>query len=407
MSNDYKEYKKLCEEDKKLFDKKEDERLSCKCFEKELSFSTRDGFKSTIGKLVKYTLSQDIKWTYSRNASYFDEEDKWFSVVYVADTLCIMELRGKKKRNEIDCSGYIKVNENSRYVEFPQWKDIYSAIIAGNEYFTIENLLQKIKYKPRKLREMNWSKIVNEKRTDAIALEKQIQKYRKRNVYCPISYQKFLYEKYGVKYENIEIIKKIDEREIVRYVHFTNVENLDSIFREGLVPVEQLREREIEYVGNDSVRWDNRLDTVSLSVSEPNYQMFYRYKNNNPGSKWVVISYNAKLVADMDCAYFASNAASSLYLDQGWKEHTLLKSFESMFMGKRDGLYNYETTNPQAEVMVRGIIPSEYIETIFFEDYSLLKEYVEKYPYIKMSYDKSYFIPRRDFRKWSKGYSLD
>lgn len=406
MITDYEEYMKICEENAKLFEKEDIARRSRKCFETDISFSIKNGFRSSIDKLVKYTLSKDITWSFSKSASYFDEDDKRFTITFISNTLCIMELRGKKKQNSIVYSGYIQVNKNNEFEIFHQWKDVYTTIIANNDYFLIKNLLQKVKHKPPKLKERNWDKITNEKSADAIALEKRIQKYRQPNIYRPITYQKFLFEKYGIKYENIDIIQKIDERKIERYVHFTNVLNLDSILEKGLIPIEQLKEQGIEYISNDRDRWDQRLDANSLSISTPNYQMFYHYKRNAPESKWVVISYYAKMVADMDCAYFATNAASSLYLERAWKENIYLKSFESMFVGQRDNLFSYETTNPQAEVMVKGTIPTNYIEAVFFDDYSLLKKYKEKYPHINMVYDKSYFLPRRDFSRWSKGYSL-
>jgi hypothetical protein len=313
-----------------------------------------------------------------------------------------MELRGKKKGSSVVYSGYLKINKNSEFIRFMQWKYVYSAIITTNDYFVLQNLLVKLKYKPRKLRENNWQKIVNEKIYDAEALEYHICKYLKKKEYNPITYTKYLSEKYGTEYKNDNIIRRIDERGIERYVHFTDVRNLDSILEEGLVPVGELRKRGIKYVGNDVDRLDNWLDANSLSVSTPNYPMFYRYMKIRPFSEWIVISYNAKLVADMDCAYFANNAASSIYKDRSWTIYSSEKSFDRMFAGKREDLNSYETTNPQAEVMVRGIIPSKYIETIFFADVSLLKEYQEKYPYVKMSYDKSYFQPHKNFENQRK-----
>ena len=127
-----------------------------------------------------------------------------------------------------------------------------------------------------------------------------------------------------------------------------------------------------------------------------------------PNEEWVVISYHAKLVADLDCAYFAENAASDSSSNLTWKASSRVKAFDRMFEGDRQGLYSYETTNPQAEIMVRDVIPSEYIDEVFFNkgSGSLLAEYKKKYPDIKMSCKEAYFKPRRDFQRWSKGYTL-
>ena len=406
MSNNYEEYLTLCEQEKQAFEKEEEERLARKCFETDFSFHVKEVSKEFDEKLVRYTQSQDIKWSYSRDASYYDDADETFSVVFVSDTLCVLVLHGEIKQNTL--RGYIKVNQKSAYKVFPKWKDLYDAIVAGNEFFKLQNLLQNLKYKPKKLQERNWERIVSIKQKEATLLEKRIRQHSKRRVYTPISYQKFLYEKYGIMYENIEIIKKIDERNIERFVHFTNIKNLDSILSEGLLPVEKLREQGIEYVGNDPERKDDRLDASSLSVSAPNYKMFCSYRCKCPNESWVVISYHAKSVADLNCAYFDTNAASNSFLECAWNARTRVRAFESMFTKERQGLYSYETTDPQAEVMVKDIIPSEYINEIFFNEGSgvLLAEYQKKYPNIKMSCKKAYFEPRRDYQRWSKGYTL-
>ena len=104
----------------------------------------------------------------------------------------------------------------------------------------------------------------------------------------------------------------------------------------------------------------------------------------------------------LDCGYFNQNAASKLYMHKKWDEFTSLNAFEMLFEGERENLGSFETTNPQAEVMVRDVIPIEYIESIAFDDQTLLEEYKKKYPHIKMCYDKQYFQPRRDYDRWSK-----
>lgn len=205
-------------------------------------------------------------------------------------------------------------------------------------------------------------------------------------------------------FKNYDIIQKIKEQKIEKYVHFTNVQNLESILREGLIPVKNLQEKSIQYHFNDVDRLDNRLDASSLSITFPNYQMFYTYRKKNPNSQWVVISYDAKKVAKKDCAYFQYNAALHIYKNVKWETFISLSAFDLLFSGNREGLYSYETTNPQAEVMVREIIPTDYIDAIYFNDYFLYKFYEQKYPNIKMIYDDYYFTPRRDYMKWSKNY---
>ena len=70
-----------------------------------------------------------------------------------------------------------------------------------------------------------------------------------------------------------------DERNIETLVHFTRVENLSSILQNGLLSrkaLEILEEtRGQQFLFNDRKRKDGHKDAICLSISFPNYQMFY------------------------------------------------------------------------------------------------------------------------------------
>ena len=80
-----------------------------------------------------------------------------------------------------------------------------------------------------------------------------------------------------------DIKKILDERGIKVLLHFTQLENLPSILRDGLKTKDDLDD---QAKCNDELRLDNHTDTISMSVHHPNDPMFYKYrtelKKENP-----------------------------------------------------------------------------------------------------------------------------
>lgn len=72
-------------------------------------------------------------------------------------------------------------------------------------------------------------------------------------------------------------------------VHFTHIANLNSILQHGLLGRAQLESMSWleppKY--NDTYRLDGQREAICLSISFPNYKMFYKYSFNNR-SDWVV-----------------------------------------------------------------------------------------------------------------------
>lgn len=211
------------------------------------------------------------------------------------------------------------------------------------------------------------------------------------------------YRKY-YQYANLSIVEEIRRRNLFYYVHFTNVKNIESILENGLTPVAKLKQNHATYYFNDKDRLDNRTDANSLSITFPNYQMFFRYRTLFPDEKWAVIFFDAKKVAGMNCGYFVHNAASYENRNESWERFTGLSSFISLFEGEREGLYPYEPTDPQAEVMVMDTIPVKYIKKICFEDNGSFKEFLNMNSKISMSVNREYFKPRRDYQRWGKNH---
>lgn len=79
-------------------------------------------------------------------------------------------------------------------------------------------------------------------------------------------------------------------------IHFTRAENIASIMAYGLLPVSVAREQGIRPTINDPHRLDGRLNGTSLSVSFPNGAMFYKLRNENPDSDWVVLALSPSIL---------------------------------------------------------------------------------------------------------------
>lgn len=161
--------------------------------------------------------------------------------------------------------------------------------------------------------------------------------------------------------------------------HFTHKENLPSILKEGILTRFYLDDKNISYVYNDEKRWDNVLDSISLSVSHPNHKMFYKYRNLTSYNEWVVLKIspellsgntNLSLTALEDFCYLEKgifckkNAASFAEKNRSIEERKSYLAFLDMFespIGKTIESYTYDN---QAEILYQGRIPKEFIEEI-------------------------------------------
>lgn len=186
--------------------------------------------------------------------------------------------------------------------------------------------------------------------------------------------------------ENIKKLKETAERRGIRFfVHFTNVENLESILQHGLLTRQALKDNGFTFYFTDLGRFDRVLDSISLSVTFPNYKMLYMKKQLYSDAKWCVLLIKAEDVLDKPCFFNQTNAAS-----KGVHKDSTAEAFEDMFadkVGQYDrsklvscGYSNGDNfaTDPQAEVLCCSSIPVESIYGCTFDDPNLLEQYREK-----------------------------
>jgi hypothetical protein len=113
-------------------------------------------------------------------------------------------------------------------------------------------------------------------------------------------------------------IRRICNRHcITTLVHFTRIENLRSILQNGLLNRSLLETRGQQFFCNDSDRVDGHPEAICLSISFPNYRMFYSIRKQKEkaeevkDSQWVVLLLDAKVLWELDCAFCQENASSN------------------------------------------------------------------------------------------------
>lgn len=202
----------------------------------------------------------------------------------------------------------------------------------------------------------------------------------------------------------------LEERQVDRLYHFTRAVNLYNIFEYGLLPRGDLEEEEIDSEYNDEYRYDGCLNAVCMSIEFPNYRMFYKLREKNPDVDWAVLRLDAQILCDYKCAYCWTNAGDSTMYNTPLKQRMGKKAFLELFEDrpgypKRKDLdiEDWYPTNPQAEVLVFGGIPVNYIDAVYFEDREVLAEYRADIPRgVKCSVGRNLFGWREDYKFWQK-----
>jgi hypothetical protein len=204
------------------------------------------------------------------------------------------------------------------------------------------------------------------------------------------------------------VIKTIVEnRRITHLFHFTRAENFQSIVEKGLLPLELCAAEGIQPIRTDSQRLDGT-GAVCLSIQFPNYKMFYPYRINNPGSNWVVLALNPRILWEKNCAFCRENAAktavSRIAIDARRGADALIAMYADFDDKKRGDLNLPDScpTNPQAEVLCLDPIEPALIVAAIFDSSATKLEIAGDRPAVQSLVNGTYFSPRNDWRHWQR-----
>lgn len=202
----------------------------------------------------------------------------------------------------------------------------------------------------------------------------------------------------------------VERRKITAVLHFTKVENLASIMKYGLQPLDVLRANNIRSVNNDLGRFDHT-QAVCASISFPNYQTFYKFQQADRAVRWVIIAMHPKILWETDCAFCVRNAAhatqSGIPLNNRKGEVAFSKMFDDFGEIKRTslGIPDNFTTNPQAEVLLLQGAPLTQIFGLIFPNTHMETEFKaiydkKRYPGIWTYAKPNLFSYRSDWNVW-------
>jgi hypothetical protein len=193
----------------------------------------------------------------------------------------------------------------------------------------------------------------------------------------------------------------INNRQIESLYHFSKIENLEAIVNQGLVPRAQLKDGDFKFT--DINRSDGFLNANCISVSFPQYRMFFIKRVQKPKQNWVVLELSPELILDKESAYFERNAASRKVKSKVIENRKMATAFEKMFDNiddlpsreERDLPDNYPT-DPQAEILVFDKIDRSYIVAAHFADEEVLSKYLEQLDGIEAKVSPELFDNRVD-----------
>lgn len=203
------------------------------------------------------------------------------------------------------------------------------------------------------------------------------------------------------------------DRRIATLVHFTRLENLASILAQGILPRSTLEGQARGVIFNDEIRTDGHKNAVCLSISFPNYKMFYKYRVADQAATWAVLLVRADVLWELDCAFCWANAASSAISRLSVAVLKDPVSLAKMFADQCEvsgitraacGIPNCYPTNPQAEVLAFSGVPLSYVTAACFKDRDAKSKFFTSHgARLALDVKPSYFSARSDWQAWKHG----
>lgn len=182
---------------------------------------------------------------------------------------------------------------------------------------------------------------------------------------------------YGENSNDFHIKNIIQQRKLQNLIHFTRIENLESILQKGLLSRKDLDTNKINYISNDSERWDAKINATCFSIEFPNGFLLKTFKDKYKNSKWVIMLLDINLLNNSNKKCFCNRNAGGATNWVNCPKSQSSESFKSMFDEKvysksparSEQLYikDYLPTDVQAEILIEGNIQPKFIKNLIFE----------------------------------------
>lgn len=163
-----------------------------------------------------------------------------------------------------------------------------------------------------------------------------------------------------------EIQQIVRKRDLGSVLHFTQISNLPSIIELGILPIHYCLEGGLEPDCSDGWRNDDEPGATSVSISGWNHVMLANKKKTRPSADWVVLAIDSRVLWERNCRFCHTNAASNEIKRKNKRLLQRSHSLEAMF--PQDDPGSPYPSNVQAEVLVFGDIPSEWIQVAIIEN---------------------------------------
>tara|TARA_Y100000385_G_C13043054_1_gene616166 strand:- start:570 stop:1628 length:1059 start_codon:yes stop_codon:yes gene_type:complete len=175
-----------------------------------------------------------------------------------------------------------------------------------------------------------------------------------------------------LRIRRLKILQILEERNITKLVHFTDVWNAFYIGKYGILSKEELEKQNIKHSSNDDQRLDNMDNFISLSVTNINKYVLKDFNNRNK-RQWIKLYIDPKVILSDGVYFFYTNAASKVFPEN--KEIDQFSSpgaFEKMFDGEiktstkliKRSVENRNLNEPtciQSEIMIKKRITRDNI----------------------------------------------
>jgi hypothetical protein len=210
----------------------------------------------------------------------------------------------------------------------------------------------------------------------------------------------------------------LKNREISEMFHFSPIDNLENILRQGLITIRELKLAKVTFRANDHDRFDNT-GGICTSLGFPNYKLLYRAqeeRNLNP----VIIKISPLALSEIAWIAVPTNAAGNemrSFLKANPEKLTGVAALSGLyeeivrFSGSNKvtraqlGLPISFPTDPQAEVIFLERIPAHYFLTLCVPDdfvLSLVQCVLDQSGFrVQIEIRPDLFTNRVDWKFWS------